>query len=175
MAGHNKWSKIKRQKEKTDGQKSKIFGKMVKMISVEAKKANGNLSSPGLKAAIEKAKSFNVPNDNIERAIKKSAEAKEMELVVYEAYGPGGCAMIIESLTDAKNRANQEIKTILSKHDCSMAGVGAASWAFTHNIGEDWIPTSTIPLSEDDGEKLSKLIDELEENDDVQDVFTNAD
>jgi transcriptional/translational regulatory protein YebC/TACO1 len=82
MAGHNKWSKIKRQKEKTDGQKSKIFGKMVKMISVEAKKANGNLSSPGLKAAIEKAKSFNVPNDNIERAIKKSSEAKEMELVL---------------------------------------------------------------------------------------------
>lgn len=175
MAGHNKWSKIKRQKEKTDGQKSKIFGKMVKMISVEAKKANGNLSSPGLKAAIEKAKSFNVPNDNIERAIKKSAEAKEMEIVVYEAYGPGGCAMIIESLTDSKNRANQEIKTILSKHDCSMAGVGAASWAFSHNIGEEWIPTSTIPLSEEDGEKLSKLIDELEDSDDVQDVYTNAD
>lgn len=175
MAGHNKWSKIKRQKEKTDGQKSKIFGKMVKMISVEAKKANGNLSSPGLKAAIEKAKSFNVPNDNIERAIKKSSEAKEMELVVYEAYGPGGCAMIIESLTDAKNRANQEIKTILAKHDCSMAGVGSASWAFTHNIGEDWIPTTTVPLSEEDGEKLSKLIDELEESDDVQDVYTNAD
>ena len=108
MSGHNKWSKIKRQKEKTDGQKSKIFGKMVKMISVEAKKANGNVSSPGLKAAIEKAKSFNVPNDNIERAIKKSAEAKEMELVVYEAYGPGGCAMIIESLTDSKNRANHQ-------------------------------------------------------------------
>lgn len=174
MAGHNKWSKIKRQKEKTDGQKSKIFGKMVKMISVEAKKANGNLSSPGLKAAIEKAKSFNVPNDNIERAIKKSSEAGETELVVYEAYGPGGCAMIIEALTDNKNRANQDIKTILSRNGYSMAGVGAASWAFTHNVGEDWIPTSTIPLSEEDGEKLSTLIDELEESDEVNEVFTNA-
>lgn len=174
MAGHNKWSKIKRQKEKTDGQKSKIFGKMVKMISVEAKKANGNLSAPGLKAAIEKAKSFNVPNDNIERAIKKSSEAGETEVVVYESYGPGGCAMIIEALTDNKNRANQDIKTILSRNGYSMAGVGAASWAFTHNVGEDWIPTSTVPLSEEDSEKLSTLIDELEESDEVNDIYTNA-
>jgi YebC/PmpR family DNA-binding regulatory protein len=174
MAGHNKWSKIKRQKEKTDGQKSKIFGKLVKLIQVEAKKANGNVSSPGLKAAIEKAKSFNVPNDNIDRAIKKSAEAGETEVVVYEAYGPGGCAMIIEALTDNKNRANQEIKTILSRNGYAMAGVGAASWAFTHNPGEEWIPTSTIPLSEEDGEKLGTLIDELEESDDINEIFTNA-
>jgi YebC/PmpR family DNA-binding regulatory protein len=174
MAGHNKWSKIKRQKEKTDGQKSKIFGKLVKLIQVEAKKASGNVSSPGLKAAIEKAKSFNVPNDNIDRAIKKSAEAGETEVVVYEAYGPGGCAMIIEALTDNKNRANQEIKTILSRNGYAMAGVGAASWAFTHNPGEEWIPTSTIPLSEEDGEKLGTLIDELEESDDINEIFTNA-
>lgn len=175
MAGHNKWSKIKRQKEKTDGQKSKIFGKMVKMIQVEAKKANGNLNSPGLKTAIEKAKAVNMPNDNIERAIKKSAEAGETELIVYEAYGPGGCAMIIEALTDSKNRANQDIKTILAKNGLAMAGVGSASWAFSHNPGEDWIPTSTVPLSEEDGEKLSTLIDQLEESDDVNEVYTNAD
>ena len=174
MAGHNKWSKIKRQKEKTDAQKSKIFGKMVKLISVEAKKVNGNVSSPGLKAAIEKAKAMNVPNDNIERAIKKSAEAGESEIVIYEAYGPGGCAMIIEALTDSKNRANQDIKTILSRNGFAMAGPGAASWAFTHNQGGDWIPTSTIPLSEEDGEKLGNLIDELEESDEVNEVYTNA-
>lgn len=174
MAGHNKWSKIKRQKEKTDGQKSKVFGKLVKLIQVEAKKAGGNVSSPGLKAAIEKAKSFNVPNDNIERAIKKSSEAGESELVVYEAYGPGGCAMIIECLTENKNRANQDVKTILARNDLAMAGIGAASWAFTHNPGEEWLPTSTIPLSEDDGEKLSSLIDQLEESDEVNDVYTNA-
>jgi YebC/PmpR family DNA-binding regulatory protein len=174
MAGHNKWSKIKRQKEKTDGQKSKIFGKMVKLIQIEAKKAGGNINSPGLKAAIEKARAMNMPNDNIDRAIKKSAEAGESELVVYEAYGPGGCAMIIECLTDNKNRANQDVKTILAKNDLAMAGVGAASWAFTHNPGEDWIPTSTIPLSDEDGEKLSTLIDELEESDEVNDIYTNA-
>lgn len=174
MAGHNKWSKIKRQKEKTDAQKSKIFGKMVKLISIEAKKAGGNVSSPGLKAVIEKAKSINMPNDNIERAIKKSNEAGESEMVVYEAYGPGGCAMIIECLTDNRNRANQDVKTILSRNGFAMAGVGAASWAFSHNPGEDWIPTTTIPLSEADGEVLSKLIDELEESDEVNDIYTNA-
>ena len=175
MSGHNKWSKIKRQKEKTDRQKSKIFGKMVKLITVEAKKAGGNTSSPGLKNAIEKAKSANVPNDNIERAIKKFSEGgAEMESVVYEAYGPGGCAMVIIALTDNKNRANQEIKLILSKYGFAMAGIGAASWAFSHNPGEDWIPTSTIPLSEEDGETLFKIIEELEENDEVQDVYTNA-
>lgn len=174
MSGHNKWSKIKRQKEKTDAQKSKIFGKMAKLISVEAKKSGGNLSSPGLKAVIEKARSMNMPNDNIERAIKKSSEAGESEIVVYEAYGPGGCAMIIECLTDNKNRANQTVKTILARHELSMAGLGAASWAFTHNPGEDWVPTSTISLSEIDGEKLGALIDELEESDEVNDVYTNA-
>jgi len=175
MSGHNKWSKIKRQKEKTDSQKSKIFGKMVRLITVEAKKAGGNTASPGLKAAIEKAKSMNVPNDNIERAVKKFAEGGvEMELVVYEAYGPGGCAMIIEALTDSKNRANQAIKTTLSKNGFAMAGVGSASWAFSHHPGEDWTPTSTIKLSEEDGEKLGSLIDELEDLDNVQEVFTNA-
>ncbi len=174
MSGHNKWSKIKHKKEKTDAQKSKVFGKMVKLVQVEAKKAGGNVNSPGLKAAIEKAKSFNVPNDNIERAIKKSAEAGEAELIIYEAYGPGGCAMIIECLTDNKNKANQDIKTILSRNGYAMAGVGAASWAFSHNPGEDWTPTSTVPLSDIDGEKLSNLIDELEESDEVNDIYTNA-
>jgi YebC/PmpR family DNA-binding regulatory protein len=174
MSGHNKWSKIKHKKEKTDSQKSKVFGKLIKLVQVEAKKANGNINSPGLKAAIEKAKSFNVPNDNIDRAIKKSSEAGNLELVVYEAYGPGGCAMIIEALTDNKNRANQEVKTILSRNGFAMAGVGAASWAFAHSPGGEWIPTSTVPLSDEDGEKLGNLIEELEESDEIQDVYTNA-
>ncbi len=174
MSGHNKWSKIKHKKEKTDSQKSKIFGKMIKLITVEAKKSGGNVSSLGLKSAIEKAKSMNVPNDNIERAIKKSSESGDMEMIIYEAYGPGGCAMVIEALTDSKNRANQEIKTILAKHGFAMAGVGAASWAFSHSPGGEWTPTSTIPLSDEDGEKLGNLIEELEESDEVQDVHTNA-
>jgi YebC/PmpR family DNA-binding regulatory protein len=175
MSGHNKWSKIKRQKEKTDGQKSKIFGKMVRLITVEAKKAGGDVNSAGLKAAIDRARAANVPNDNIERAIKKFSEGgAAMESVIYEAYGPGGCALIIDALTDSKNRTTQEIKLILTQNDLSLAGMGSVTWAFSHNPGEDWIPQSTIPLSDEDGEKLSKIVDALEENDDVQNVFTNA-
>lgn len=175
MSGHNKWSKIKRQKEKTDGQKSKIFGKMVRLITVEAKKAHGDVNSPSLRSAIERAREANVPSDNIERAIKKFSEGGvDMESIVYEAYGPGGCAMVIEALTTNRNKAAQEIKFILSKHGFALAGIGSASWAFTHEAGKEWVATSTIPLSDEDGEKLSLLVDELEENDEVQDVFTNA-
>lgn len=175
MSGHNKWSKIKRQKEKTDAQKSKIFSKLVRFITVEAKKSAGNLNSPGLKNAIEKAKAANVPNDNIERAIKKSTEGgADMEGIMYEAYGPGGCAIIIEALTDNRNKAAQEIKHILTKNGFALAGIGAASWAFTKTPEMEWVANSTIPLSEEDSEKLSILVDELEENDEVQDVYTNA-
>ncbi len=175
MSGHNKWSKIKRQKEKTDGQKSKIFGKIVRLITVEAKKAGGNINSPGLKNAIDKAKAANVPNDNIERAIKKSTESSSaMEAITYEAYGPRGCAIIIEALTENRNKAAQEVKFILSKHGYSLAGIGAASWAFTRTPEMEWVAQTTVPLSEEDGEKLGEIVDELEENDEVQDVFTNA-
>lgn len=175
MSGHNKWSKIKRQKEKTDAQKSKIFGKMVKLITVEAKKANGDRNAPGVRTAIEKAKAANVPNDNIERAIKKSTEAgATMESITYEAYGPGGCAIVIEALTDNRNKAAAEIKHILSDKGYSLAGIGSAVWAFERTPEMEWNPTTTVPLSEEDGEKLGELVDALEENDEVQDVYTNA-
>jgi YebC/PmpR family DNA-binding regulatory protein len=174
MAGHNKWSKIKRQKEKTDAQKSKIYGKFVRLITVEAKKAGGNTSSPLLRAAIERAKAANVPADNIERAIKKASESGEaMEAVTYEAYGPGGSAIIIEALTSNRNKAAQEIKHILSNHNLSLAGMGSATWAF-ENTTDGWIPKTTVSITEEDGEKLSSLIDDLEENDEVQEVFTNG-
>ncbi len=174
MSGHNKWSKIKRQKEKTDAQKSKIFGKLLRSISVEARKSGGNLSAPNLRTAIEKAKSANVPNDNIDRAVKKANESDdEMESITYEAYGPGGTAIIIEALTSNRNKAAQEIKHILSNHTLSLAQMGSATWAF-EKTNEGWVPKTTAPISENDGEKLSLLIDELEENDEVQDVFTNA-
>lgn len=175
MSGHNKWSKIKRQKEKTDAQKSKIFGKMVKLITTEAKKAGGNVNSPGLKSAIDRAKAANVPNDNIERAIKKFSEGgATMESITYEAYGPGGCALVIEALTDNHNKAAQEIKAVLTRHGHTLAGMGSAIWAFTRTPTMEWVAQTTIPLSDEDGEKLGELVDELEECDEVQDVYTNA-
>lgn len=177
MSGHNKWSKIKNKKAVTDAQKSKVFGKLVRFIAVESKKAKGDINSPGLRAAIEKAKAENVPSDNIERAIKKGigSEGGEMEQITYESYGPGGCALIIEALTENRNKAAQEIKHILSKNGFELAVPGSAAWAFKKQPGEsEWIPQSTMQISQEDGEKLSLLIEELEENDEVQEVFTNA-
>jgi YebC/PmpR family DNA-binding regulatory protein len=176
MSGHSKWAQIKRQKGVEDSKKSKVFGKLGSLIATESRKAHGDVNSPGLRTMIEKAKKVNMPKDTIERAIKKGmgAEAETMEALTYEGYGPGGCALIIEAFTGNRNKAAQEIKHILSKHGGSLAAQGAASWAFT-KTEEGWEPNSTLPLSDDDGATLSSLIEELEANDEVQDVYTNAD
>src|SRR3989338_5083588 len=117
MSGHNKWSKIKNKKASTDAARSKIFSKMVKLIFAASRQAKGSTTSPILRAAIDKAREYNMPSDNIERAIKKGAgaDAEALDAITYEAYGPGGSAMIIESLTKNRNKAAQEVKFILSK------------------------------------------------------------
>jgi YebC/PmpR family DNA-binding regulatory protein len=175
MSGHNKYSKIKHIKAKNDAQKSKSFGKLVRLITVEAKKAKGILTSPGLQAAIEKARGENMPNDTIDRAIKKATtdNSAEMESITYEAYGPGGIAILIEALTDNRNKAAQEIKAILARHNIALATPGSASWAFVKENGK-WVASTTMPLEDADIETLTKLVEELEENDEVQEVFTNA-
>lgn len=177
MSGHNKWSKIKHRKAGTDAQKSKIFSKMAKAISTASREANGDTSSPALRAAIDKAREYNMPNDNIERAVKKGAgaDAESFESITYEAYGPGGSALIIESLTTNKNKAAQEVKHILSSNGFSLAAPGSASWAFTKDpTTHDLQPITPIQISEDDAKQLEKLINDLEENDEVQAVYTNA-
>lgn len=174
MAGHNKWSKIKHKKAVTDARKSKIFGKLVRLIQVEAKKSQGDVNAPGLKAAIEKARKENMPNDNIDRAIKKASEIGDATEVIYEAYGPTGVGMIITGLTDNTNRISAEMKHILSKNGGSLGAKGSVIWNFTQNVDREWVPNSTIELSQEDGEKLEYLIELIEENDDVQDIYHNA-
>ena len=176
MAGHNKWSKIKHKKAVTDARKSKIFGKLVRLIQVEARLANGDVDAPGLRMAIEKARKENMPNDNIERAIKKASESgADMSSVTFETYGPGGVGIIIEGLTDNNNRTSAEIKHILSKHNTELAAQGAVSWNFTKDkSNNEWTPNMTLDISDQDLEKLGTLVDALEDHDDVQDVFTNA-
>ena len=175
MSGHNKWSKIKHKKATTDAQKSKVFGKLARLIAVESKLAGGDANSPGVRAAIEKAKKENMPSDNIDRAVKKGAgsDMAQMDAVLYEAYGPGGCAIIIEGLTDNKNRISAEVKHILSKNGLALAAQGSVTWAFEKTEG-GWEPKTMAPLSDSDGEKLGKIIEEFEENDDIQNVYTNA-
>ena len=179
MSGHNRWTQIKRQKGVTDAKKSKIFSKLVRYISVEAKLSHGQ-DSPGLRAAIEKAKKVNMPAENIEKAVKKASEpSTQMEAITYETHGPGGVGMIIETLTDSKNRTAQDIKHILSKNGFSLGSIGSAVWAFSAqggsaSGGKNWVPKSTIPLLDTDLELLDKLVEELEELDDIQEIYTNA-
>lgn len=175
MSGHNKWSQIKNKKGAEDARKSKIFSKMSRLITAESKKVAGNSSSPSLIAVIELAKKANMPKDTIERAVKKGTETgtANMESITYETYGPGGSAIIIEALTDNKNRTAPEVRHILSKHGYELAAPGAASWAFTKKDGK-WSAQTTVDLSDTDLELLSKLVDDLEAFDDIQEVFTNA-
>lgn len=177
MAGHNKWAQIKHKKAITDAKKSKIFSKLVRFIGVEAKLSGGK-DSPGLRSAMEKAKKVNMPSENIERAIKKgSGSGASMESITYEAYGPGGVALVIETLTDSKNRTAQEIKHLLSKNGASLSAIGGAVWAFNKEMTPEGIvykPNTIISLNDSDLELLDKLVDDLENDDDVQEVFTNA-
>ncbi len=177
MSGHSKWSQIKRQKGVTDAARSKTFSRFAKLIAIEAKKAGGNLSSPGLVSAIERAKAANMPKDNIERAVTKggSKDAADLSQVVYEWYGPGGTALIIDALTDNTNRTTQEMKHLISKSGFELGVPGSASWAFQKSPNGTFTPNEPLmDLSEADEEALGKIFDLIEENDDVQRVFTNA-
>ena len=177
MSGHNKWAQIKHKKAITDSKKSKFFSKLVRFISVEAKLSGGK-DSPGLRAAIEKAKKVNMPAENIERAVKKGSEpSAHMDAIIYEAYGPGGVGIIIETLTDSKNRTAQDIKHILTKNGFALGSIGSVTWGFGKEKtpeGIIWKPNMLVPVSDTDLELLDKLVEELEENDDVQEVYTNA-
>ncbi|MEK7511284.1 MAG: YebC/PmpR family DNA-binding transcriptional regulator [Patescibacteria group bacterium] len=177
MAGHSKWAQIKRQKAVTDGARSRTFSRFARLITIESKKAGGNLSSPSLASAIERAKAVNMPKDNIERAIAKgsSKDAGDLEQVVYEFYGPGGTALIIDALTDNKNRTTQEIKHLISKNGFELGAQGSALWAFTKSPDTTLVPNEPLTdLSEADEEALGKLLDLFDEHEDVQQVYTNA-
>lgn len=189
MSGHNKWSQIKLKKGKTDVKRGLVFSKYAKLIANEARRARGNREAPALRSAIERARKENMPNDNIERAIKKATESggAALEAALYEGYGPGGVAVLVEVLTDSRNRASSEIKHTFSEHGGNLVSPGAAAWAFekcdpniqTHpNMPnekiEKWKATTTVPLEDADLEKLEKLVEALEASEDVQEIITNA-
>lgn len=176
MSGHSKWSQIKRQKSVTDAAKSRVFSRYARLIAMESKKAAGNLSAPSLAAAIARAKAANMPKDNIERAVAKgiSKDSGDLEQIVYEAYGPGGVAILIDTFTDNKNRTTQEIKHLLVLQGVELASPGAASWAFTKNAGGYTPKDPLVEVGDEDGERLGAVLDALDEHDDVQKTFTNA-
>ncbi len=240
MAGHSKWAQIKHKKAVVDAKRGKIFSKLAKEISVAAKLGGGDPSmNPRLRTAIEKAKEANMPQDNIKRAIQKgTGELPGMayEEAIYEGYGPGGVAMLIEVLTDNKNRTVSEIRHLLSKHGGSLGEAGCVSWIFEkkglilvnkQTIDEDslmavaleagaedlkndpkeenyeiitsaddfqavkdalesnnvqivmaeitMLPKTQLSLEGDAAEKMLKLMEVLEDHDDVQNVYANFD
>lgn len=175
MSGHNKWSKIKRKKESLDGKKSKVFAKHGSLIANEVKKAGGDTNAHTVRAAVERAKADSMPSDNIARALERGKSAGgEMTEVQFEAFGPGGTAIVVTALTDNNNRTSQEVRAIFTKQGFAMGTPGSAAWAFVKQDGK-LIPTTPMSLSDEDGETLAGLVDALEDHDDVQDIFTAAD
>ena len=237
MSGHSKWATIHRKKGELDAQRGKIFQKIAKEIYIAAKGTNGDPdTNPSLRAVVEKARSNNMPKDNIQKAIDKavgSGNAENYEAIRYEGYAPGGVAIMIDCLTDNKNRAAMMVRSTLTKHGGNLGTNGSVSYMFKRKgvfeienkfdfdtvmdiaitndaldviDNEDsytvytepdnfltvkdaleqgginefvtseitFVPDNTIPLDDEKMEKLMGLIDALEDLDDVQDVFHNA-
>jgi YebC/PmpR family DNA-binding regulatory protein len=135
MSGHSKWAKIKRKKASTDAKRGKIFTKLIKEITIAARHGGGDPdANPRLRSAIDSAKSLNMPNENITRAVKRGTgelEGQVLEEVTYEAYGPSGVAILIEVVTDNRNRTTGEIRHVLSRYNGSMGGQNSVAWQFS--------------------------------------------
>jgi len=178
MSGHSHWAGIKHKKGTADQKRGVVFSKLLNAIAIAAKTETNPQFNPHLRAAIEKAQQNNVPKDNIERAIKRASEQKDLEELIIEAYGPEGSAVLIEAITDSRNRTIAEIKKVLSGHNAKFGEQGSARWAFDQIQGNDetgnWVAKFKQEISENGRQKLQNLIDELEERDDVQRTYTNA-
>ena len=237
MSGHSKWATTKHKKAVIDARRAKSFAKLIKNIEVAAKMGGADLSgNPTLYDAIQKAKKTSVPNDNIDRAVKRGAgiggEAVEYTSIMYEGYGPNGVALMIECLTDNKNRAAAEVRTALSRNGGNLADPGSVAYNFTRkgvivvsseNTTEDdvmlavldagaeeilphgqgfeviteasdlvkvrtalqdagidyesadveFVPNLKVEIDADTARKVFRLIDALEDSDDVQNVYAN--
>ncbi|HOZ16450.1 MAG TPA: YebC/PmpR family DNA-binding transcriptional regulator [Candidatus Portnoybacteria bacterium] len=239
MSGHNKWANIKVRKGAMDKKRGKIFSKMAKFIEISARKGGDPVTNPSLRMAIDKARSYNMPNDNIQRAIKKGTgenkDGAQLEEVIYEAYGPEGSQLILEIITDNKNRTISEVRHILDTHDGRLAENGSVKWNFNQmgviridknkifkpieelelslidvgaedikitegileiktlpenlektketikkeNVeieesGLEWIAKNEVNVSEKEKDKIEKLFEALDENDDVNEIYSNV-
>lgn len=173
MAGHSKWAQIKHKKEVTDKKRGVVFSKILMAIGAAARQESNPDFNPRLRTLIEKAKEANIPQENIERAVNKAKENANLEELRIEAYGPEKAALVIEAITDNKNRTINEVKNILNEHQAKMAEPGAVMWAF-ETSQYDIRPKYAQPISDDAKEKLTQLIDALEAHNDVHKVITNT-
>ena len=182
MSGHSHAKTVKRVKEAGDKKRGQAFSKIARLISVAVKEKGPNPeTNPRLRIAIEAARSVNMPKDNIDRAIKKGTGedvlTENLEEVIFEAYGPGGIAVIIEGITDNKNRTLGEIKQILSRHGSKMVGEGGVRWMFERRAKEPgslgWEAKQMTEASPQDKENCERLFEDLDENEAVQKVYNN--
>jgi len=178
MSGHSKWHNIKEKKGATDAKRGKVFTKHAALIAIAAKQGGGDPSmNATLRFAIDNAKRDNVPNANIERAIKRgTGELKgeaQIEEITYEGYGPGGIAVIVTCLTDNKNRVFTNLRTIFDKRGGNIGNSGSVTWMFERK-GASYTPK--FPVKIEDAEMAKKVldfVDALEEDEDVSDVTGN--
>ncbi|MFT5849397.1 MAG: YebC/PmpR family DNA-binding regulatory protein [Patiriisocius sp.] len=176
MSGHNKWSKIKHKKGATDAARSKVFSKHSMLIAMESRQAGGDITSPQLAASIVRAKKDSMPKENIERAVAKGAgtDGNALEEIMFEGYGPGGVALLIQTVTDNNNRTAPLIRHVFSKAGLELGSPGSAAWAFT-KTADGYTPNTPMDLDDETGEKLATFIEKLEEEEDVINVYTTAD
>ena len=195
MSGHSKWNNIKRKKEKTDGARAKVFTKIGREIAVAVKEGGGNpASNSKLAALIAKAKANSVPNDNIQRIIKRAegGDKTEYEAITYEGYGPGGIAVMVETLTDNRNRTAANMRHYFDKFGGNLGQMGCVGFMFTTSpenftavcealekkgykfISADvaQVPSTTTALTDPDQlVQMGKLLDALDDDDDVQNAW----
>ena len=176
MSGHSKWSTIKRKKGAADAKRGKIFTKLIREISTAARIGGGDVdANPRLRLVVDKAKSANMPKDNIVRAIQKGAgggEGESYDECVYEGYGPGGVAILVEALTDNKNRTVGEIRHVLTRFGGNLGASGCVSYLFEKK-GTISIDTSSVDSDQLMEAALEAGAEDLVESEDVIDVVTS--
>lgn len=163
MSGHNRWSKIKHKKEASDAKRSKVWTKVIKEITVSARTGGGDPGgNPRLRSAIDKARAQNLPNDTIDRAIKKGTgdlDGVTYEEFTYEVFGPGGTAILIDVMTDNRNRTAGEIRNLLTKNNGNLSGLGSVAWMFKKQglivydktgVDENRLTDAAVELGADD-------------------------
>ncbi len=173
MSGHSKWSQIKHKKGLSDQKKGQAFSKLAKKISIAARGGTDTSTNYKLQAVINEARDLNMPKENIERAIKKASEkgGVGLDVVIIQAMGPGSVAMVIEGITDNKNRTLSEVKNILVKNDAKIVPENSLNWMFNKN----WEPNSPLEISDQIIiQKLDKLLEELDAHDDVENIHLNT-
>jgi YebC/PmpR family DNA-binding regulatory protein len=182
MAGHSKWAQIKHKKALSDAKKSQMFAKLAALITVAAREKGGDPNAnPKLRFAIEKARSLNMPQENIERAIKRGTgelPGTAIEEALYEGYGPAGIAILVEVITDNKNRTLGELRHIFAEHGGKLGGPGSAAWLFDRTPSEsgvEYIAKAPVAITDPATAKaLEALFNALDEHPDVKEIYSNA-